>query len=163
MSSVRAATDLRLAASRRCAVQTSKVSATRTRTLYPPKPERRERRAWTDPLVEVVAAKLDGRVGHDPDAVCAISPHETPPSLFPPHLLQRLPDAQLILLSAGALDLEEDLQTLQRRDNRPRHGTCHAARAEGCSKRLGNDLPSLVERRWRWWGNWRAWLESSGL
>lgn len=110
------------------------------------------RSVWTDPLVEVVAPKLHCRVGHDSDAICTVSPHETPPTLFSPHLLQRLPNAQLVLIAARALDLEQDLQALQGGNNRPRHGAGHATCAEGCDKGLRNNMPSLVEPRWRGWG-----------
>lgn len=61
------------------------------------------------PLVEVVAAELDGRVGDDADAICAVPAHEAPPALLAPHLGQGLADGQLVCFAAGALHLHEDL------------------------------------------------------
>lgn len=83
-------------------------------------------------LVEIVAAELDCRIGHDADAVGTITAHEPPPSFFLPHFLESLAYRQLVLLTAGRLYLEQDLESLQRGDNSAGHSTCNAASAE-CS------------------------------
>lgn len=83
------------------------------------------------PAVEIVAAELDSRVGHDADAIGAIPAHETLPALFLPHLAERLAHRELVLCAAGALDLEQDLEALKGGDDGSRHGASDTAGAEG--------------------------------
>jgi len=119
------------------------------------------RSAWTNPFVEVVASELHSRVGHDSDAVCTVAPHEPPPALFLPHLLECLPDTELILIAACALDLEQDLQALEWRNDRPRDSAGHTTSTEGRSEWLRNNLSSLSETDWRGRRNW--WVRTENL
>lgn len=97
----------------------------------------------TYPLVEVVAAELNGRVGDDANAIGAIASHESPPALLSPHLAKRLPDRQLILVTAGALDLKQYLQALQRGDDSAGDCAGHPTGAKGRNYRLRNELLEL--------------------
>lgn len=68
-------------------------------------------------LVEIVAAELDGRIGHDPDAVGAVAAHKAAPALLDPHLLKRLAHRELIVIATDRLDLKQDLEALEGRDD----------------------------------------------
>lgn len=97
----------------------------------------------THPLVKVVTAKLHRRIGHDPDAIGPVAPHEAPPALLHPHLLERLGDAELVGLAARALDLHEDLEALERGDDGAGDGPRDAAGAEGGDDGLGEPIAEL--------------------
>lgn len=59
-------------------------------------------------LVEIVASELYRRVWHDTDTIGAVTGHEAPPALLPPHLGQRLAHTKLVRFATAALDLVED-------------------------------------------------------
>lgn len=109
-------------------------------------------------LVEVVAAELDCRIGHDADAVGTITAHEPSPSFFLPHFLEGLAYRQLVLLATGRLYLEQDLESLQRGDNSAGHCTGDTASAE-CSDHGLADKHAEVVAWPRWQGRLRrgAW------
>lgn len=100
-------------------------------------------------FVKVVAAELDGRIGHDPDAVGAIAAHEAAPALLDPHLLQRLTDGQLVLVAASGLDLEQDLEAFEGRHDGARDGARDAAGAEGGNDGLGDKVLKMIEGFYR--------------
>lgn len=94
-------------------------------------------------LVKVVTAELDSRVGNNADAVCPVSSHEAPPPFLPPHLPQRLADRQLVGISPGALDLEQDLESLQRRHHRPGDSAGDTSTTESGDHWLRDGFPEL--------------------
>lgn len=103
-------------------------------------------------LVEVVATELDGRIGHDPDAVGAVAAHEAAPALFHPHLLQGLAHRELVFVAAGRLDLEQDLEALEGRDDGTRDSARDAAGAKSRDDGLGDEVLEMLEcfyRRYR--------------
>lgn len=104
--------------------------------------ERRRRRV-TYSLVEVVAAELHCRVGHNADAVGAVAAHEAAPAFLHPHLLQRLAHGHLVLGAAHALDLEQDLEALEWGNDCAGDGTGHTAAAKGGHDGVGEEAASL--------------------
>lgn len=100
----------------------------------------------TDPFIEIVTPKLHGRVRHNADAIRPIAAHEPAPALLLPHLGQALAHAELIGVAPRALDLEQDLEALERRHHGARHSARDAARAKGRHDRLGDGGEELVRR-----------------
>jgi hypothetical protein len=96
-------------------------------------------------LVDVVCAELDGRVRHNADAVGAVAGHEAAPAFLPPHFGEGLGDRHFVFVAADALDLEEDLEALQRRDDGARDGASNAAGDEGSEDGLGKDFAGALE------------------
>ena len=99
----------------------------------------------TYPLVNVVCAELHSRVGHNAYAIGSIAGHEPPPALFPPHLRQRFRHRHFIFLAPDALDLEEDLEALEGRDDGSGHGAGHASSHEGSNDRLPEPFSESLE------------------
>lgn len=89
------------------------------------------RNVLKEALVQVVAPKLHGAIWYDSDAIRSIARHEAAPALLTPHLSERLADTQLVLRAAGGLDLEEDFQTFEGRDDGARDRASYAAGAKG--------------------------------
>lgn len=105
-------------------------------------------RTATYPLVQVVASKLHRRVRDDTDTIRAVASHEAPPALFTPHLAERLADGHIVLAVAGTLDLEQNLDSLERRDDGARDGACDTAGAKRRDDWLGHEFAELgVARR----------------
>lgn len=94
-------------------------------------------------LVEAIAAKLYCRVWHNSNTVCSISAHEAPPSLVPPHFGKAFSHRELVFLPANTLNLEKDLETFQRRDDRPGNSTGYSSGAERGHHRLCDDLAEM--------------------
>jgi hypothetical protein len=53
-----------------------------------------------------------------------------------PHLLEGFAHTEFILIATGALDLKEDLQALEGRNDRAGYGTGYATCAERCDEGL---------------------------
>lgn len=68
-----------------------------------------ENSSSTYPLVEIICTKLDCRIGHNADAIGAVTRHESPPAFFLPHLCKCLVDGQLVFITAHALYLVQNL------------------------------------------------------
>ena len=98
----------------------------------------------THPLIKIITPKLHRGIRHNPDTIRAIPPHKPPPPLLAPHLRQRLAHAQLVRVAPRALDLEQDLEALQRRHDGARHGARHAAATEGGHDGLRDGVQELV-------------------
>jgi hypothetical protein len=110
---------------------------------------RQQKSRWsrdTNRLVQIVGAKLRGRVGHYPDAIGAVARHETLPAFLLPHLAQGLADGHLVGITAGALDLEQNLEPLERRDDGARDGAGAAAGGEGGDDGLRGAAAEAVRR-----------------
>jgi len=106
------------------------------------------------PLVEVITPELHRRIRYNAYAVGPVSTHEASPTLFSPHLRQALSHGQFIFFPADALDLEKDLQSLQRRYDRSRYGTGDTAGKKGGKEWMREGLPKLFHHRpgkGRWW------------
>lgn len=82
-------------------------------------------------LVDIVTAKLDRAIRHDADAIGAVAGHHAAPALLAPHLGESLANAHLILIAADILDLQQNLQALERGDDGARDGAGGAAGDEG--------------------------------
>lgn len=93
------------------------------------------------PLVKVVTAELDSRIGNNADAVCSVSSHEAPPAFFPPHLPKCLADGQLVGISTSTLDLHQNLESFQRRYHCSGDGASHTSTAEGGDHWLRDGIP----------------------
>jgi hypothetical protein len=91
-------------------------------------------------LVKVICAELHSRVWHNSYAIGAIASHEPSPTLVSPHLRQRFRNRHLVFISAGALDLEQNLQSFQRRDDGSGNGSGHATGYERGKDRLRNEF-----------------------
>ena len=109
----------------------------------------RYRKQWqegaTYSLVDVVCAELNSRIGDNADAVGAVASHEAAPTLLPPHFGEGLGDRHFVLVAADALDLEEDLEALEGRDDGARDGARNTAGDEGSEDGLGKDVAGALE------------------
>lgn len=85
------------------------------------------------PFVEVVAAKLNGRVWDNANAIGPVATHETSPALFSPHLFQPLANREFVCIAPCALHLKQNLQTLQWGNYSPRDRASNTTSAE-CGK-----------------------------
>ena len=99
----------------------------------------------TYPLVNIICAELHSRVGHNAYAIGSIAGHESSPALFPPHLRQRFRHRHFIFLAADALDLEQDLEALEGRDDGSGYGAGHASSHEGSNNRLREAFSEPLE------------------
>lgn len=71
------------------------------------------RRVFKPAFVEVVAAELDGRVGHNADTIGAVATHEASPPFLSPHFAQCFAHSELVVFTTVGLDLKEDLEALE--------------------------------------------------
>lgn len=105
----------------------------------------RNRGFCTYAFVEVITAKLHGGVGDNADAVGSVSTHETPPSLLFPHLPKSLAHAHFVLVASLALDLEQDLESLQGGDHGAGDGASHSTGHERGHHRLRDGQSNIGE------------------
>lgn len=99
----------------------------------------------TYPLVNVVCTELHSRVGYNAYAICSIAGHEPSPALFPPHFRQRLRHRHFVFLAPNALDLEQDLEALEGRNDGSGNGAGHASSHEGSNHRLPKPFSEPLE------------------
>ena len=115
-------------------------------------------------LVKVVTSKLNRGVWYYADTIGAVASHQAPPALFGPHPPQTLPYRRLIFISSFALELHDNLQSFQGRDDRSRDGSCHAASHESCDNRLRNIISELEHTcRERWCSITAGWHDGGNL
>lgn len=84
-----------------------------------------------------------GRIRYNTDAVGAVSTHESPKSLFLPHLGEASANGHLVLFAAWSLYLEEDLKALQWRHYCARYSSSDATCTEACGEWLRDELAEL--------------------
>ena len=96
-------------------------------------------------LIDVVCAELHSRVWHNAYTVGTVSGHEASPALFPPHLRQRFRHRHFVFLAPDALDLEQDLEAPEGRDDGSGYGAGHASSHEGSNHRLPKPFSEPLE------------------
>ena len=99
------------------------------------------REQFTYVLIEIVTRELYGRIRHYPHAVRAIASHKAFESFVLPHLHQSLGNRQLVLILPSALYLEENFQSLERRDYCSGDRTSNSSCNEGGNNRLSDGMP----------------------
>lgn len=93
-------------------------------------------RAITYRFIEVVAAKLDRGIGHNADAIRTVPTHEAAPAFFYPHFLECSAHGHLIFCTANTLNLEQDFEALEGRNDCAGDGSGHAATTESGDDRV---------------------------
>ena len=73
-----------------------------------------ERKGGPYPPVQIVTPELHSRIGDYSYTIGAIAAHKASPALLLPHLPKRPANPQLVLGVSGALDLQQNLETLER-------------------------------------------------